>query len=405
MSSLNIKVLIADKLPEHAAERLQTAGATVVHQPLLKGDELTQALANISPDVVIVRSTKFTSADFDAATQLKLVVRAGAGVNNIDLAAASTRAVSVANCPGMNAVAVAELTWGHILNADRRIADNVRDLRAQLWRKKEYAKASGLKGRRIGVIGCGAIARAVIKRAHAFEMNVGCCAPELDEKLAQELGVQQFSSPVDMAKQVSILTVHVPLMDSTRGLIGSDVFEALPPNAIVINTSRGGILDETALAQAVQAKGIRAGLDVFDNEPPADGDWATPTATLEGVYGTHHIGASTTQAQDAVAVAACETVIHWAQTGNVRHCVNMQKQSSADAHLIIRHHDQVGVLATVLDILRCAGLNVQGMENEIFSGPNAAACARIQIQGKVTQSLLDELQTVPELISLQAVML
>ena len=228
MDPIDLKVLIADKLPPQAAERLEAAGATVVNEPTLKEDALKASLERTVPDVLIVRSTKVTATHFESGHQLKLVVRAGAGVNNIDLDAASSRAVSIANCPGMNAVAVAELTWGHILNADRRIADNVRDLRAGFWKKKTYAKAVGLKDRNLGVIGCGAIARAVIYRAHAFEMNVYCYAPELDKSLAQALGVIPCESITELASQVSILTVHVPLLDSTFGLIGPAVFDALP---------------------------------------------------------------------------------------------------------------------------------------------------------------------------------
>ena len=142
---------------------------------------------------------------------------------------------------------------------------------------------------------------------------------------------------------------------------------------------------------------------MFDHEPAADGEWITPTAQLEGVYGTHHIGASTTQAQTSVAIAACQTVLDWARTGTVRNCVNMQRQSSANARLIIRHHDQVGVLASVLEILKRAEINVQGMENEIFAGKDGAACARIQVEGQVTAGILEDLQAIPELISLQAV--
>ena len=163
----------------------------------------------------------------------------------------------------------------------------------------------------------------------------------------------------------------MPLLDSTFGLIGPAVFD------VFLRTQSSSIhheadYDEIALAHAVRTKGIRAGLDVFDHEPAG---WRMDDThcQLEGVYGTHHIGASTTQAQTAVAIAACQTVLDWARTGTVRNCVNMQRQSSANARLIIRHHDQVGVLASVLEILKRAEINVQGMENEIFAGKDGAA--------------------------------
>jgi D-3-phosphoglycerate dehydrogenase len=400
-----MKILIADNMPEFAIEQLRDRGLHVSFEPHLKNTALTAHLADLQPEILIVRSTKVMAEHIAAAPTLQLIVRAGAGVNTIDLDAASAQAVSVANCPGMNAIAVAELTFGHIINADRRIADNVADLRSGQWRKKHYSKAQGLKGRTLGVIGCGAIARAVIARGHAFEMNIVCCAPELDEALARELGVTRCENPIAVAQRCSILTVHVPKSQATHHLVGPAVFDALPPGAIVVNTSRGGIVDEAALADAVTSKGVRAGLDVFDNEPAVDGQWDCPTAHLEGVYATHHIGASTEQAQSAVAHAACQIALTWWEHGEAENCVNLARTTSANYRLIVRHLDQVGALASLLELLRKAGLNVQGMSNDVYSGANAAACARIHLQGKVDDELLAELRETSTVIDVQLISL
>ncbi|MGK0357937.1 MAG: D-3-phosphoglycerate dehydrogenase, partial [Bradymonadia bacterium] len=176
-----MRVLLADRLPDAARLRLMGAGFTVHADATLSGDALRDALAAHQPDVLVVRSTKVTAAHLGATSGLQLVVRAGAGVNTIDLDAASALGVFVSNCPGMNAVAVAELTFGHILNADRRIAEQVADLRAGQWRKKAYGtlQGRGLKGRTLGVLGCGNIGRAVIARALAFEMEVIAWSPSL----------------------------------------------------------------------------------------------------------------------------------------------------------------------------------------------------------------------------------
>jgi len=400
-----MKVLVADSLPTSALDLMSERGLEVIFEPGLKGEALRDYLAKFEPAILMVRSTKVTAGHVGASPALQLVIRAGAGVNTIDLEAASARAVSVANCPGMNAIAVAELTFGHIINADRRIADNVADLRNGQWRKKHYSKAQGLKGRTLGVIGCGAIARAVIARGHAFEMDVVCCAPELDDALAQELGVTRCENPTAVAERCSILTVHVPKNQATHHLVGQSVFHALPAGAIVVNTSRGGIVDEAALAEAVATKGLRAGLDVFDDEPAGDGPWQCGIAHLDGVYGTHHIGASTAQAQGAVANAACEIALNWWQNGEVNNCVNLARTSSANYRLVVRHLDQVGALASLLELLRKAELNVQGMSNEIYSGSKGAACARIQIQGEVTDALLGELRSSPMVIDVQLITL
>ncbi len=398
-----MKVLIADKLPAFIAERLEEAGASTLYEPSLKDDALLKTLVEFQPDAVIVRSTKMTCEHIESAKSLQLIVRAGAGVNTIDLSAASQNAVSVANCPGKNAIAVAELTLGHILNADRRIADNVADLQRGVWRKKHFAQAQGLAGRVIGVVGCGSIAREVIKRARAFDMKLACYAPELDDELASALGVERKDSVLDLAKAVSILTVHVPKMPSTTNLIDATVMAALPDNAIVLNTSRGGIVNEDALKDVILNRGFRAGLDVFCDEPASDGPWSNQLAMTPGVYGTHHIGASTEQAQTAVAEAACKTILHWVKTGEVDNCVNIKTLGSSKGRLIVRHLDRVGVLANLLGCLKEAKLNVQNMKNLIYSGDEAAACAHINISGRVSDDLAQRLRQIDDVLDVKVI--
>ncbi len=398
-----MKILIADRLPSFVNARLSATGADVEVDPSLKGDTLLEKLVTFQPNVLIVRSTRVQSEHFDASKNLELVVRAGAGVNTIDLDAASSKAVSVCNCPGMNAVAVAELAMGHIINADRRISDNVADLRVGVWAKKEYSKAQGLKGRTIGVVGAGAIARAMIKRARAFEMDVACYAPNLNSTLAGELGVEATESVLDLASRVSILTVHVPLNESTRHLVDASVMAKMPDGAIIINTSRGGVVDEVALRDAVETRDFRAGLDVFETEPAADGAFRSFFADTAGVYGTHHIGASTQQAQDAVAAEACRVVEMWLQTGEAPNWVNIRRISLAKEQLIIRHLDRVGVLARVFDTLRAADINIQDMRNVIYSGENGAACAQIKVVGAVTEELLATIASSDDVLDVKRV--
>ena len=390
-----MRVLIADKLPESARQRLIEGGLEVVVEPALSGEDLVGALKAHDPDVLVVRSTKVTAAHFGAPKSLQLVVRAGAGINTIDLEAASAHAVYVANCPGMNAVAVAELTWGHILNADRRIADNVADLRRGRWRKKTYAKAQGLKDRVLGVIGCGAIGQAVIHRGLAFGMRVVVWDPMVDAAGAAALGAELADDIHAVARRADVFTLHVPLNAATRGMADAALFEALRPGAIFVNTSRGPVVDEAALAEAVRTRGIRAGLDVFLDEPKAEADWTQPLAALEGVYGTHHIGASTNQAQEAVAAEACRVILEWRGTGEAPNCVNLATVTPATHRIVVRHADEVGVLASTLELIREAGLNVQRMQNIIFTGAGAAGCARINVVGPVDSALVERLAVQP----------
>jgi D-3-phosphoglycerate dehydrogenase len=386
------RVLVADKLPASALSRLLAMGCVVEVDASLKGDSLTKALARVAPEVLIVRSTKVTLDDFQAASALSLVLRAGAGVNTIDLAAASAHGVYVSNCPGKNAAAVAELAWAHILNADRRVADGVADLRAGLWKKKVYAKGTrGIKGRTLGIVGLGSIGQEVARRGKAFEMVILAFDPALNRASVAAMGVEAVDSLEALAARSDVLTVHVGLNAHTKGMINASVLQALPDGAIFVNTSRGPVVDESALSQAIQEKDLRAGLDVFCDEPAADGDWSTALAALPGVYGTHHIGASTIEAQEAVAMEACRVIEVYGQAGSPPNCVNLAKQTPATHLLVLRHRDEVGVLSSVLQLLKEAHINVQNMENTVFSAPKSsacAACARIQVVGAPNEDLI-----------------
>ena len=294
-------VLIADKFEPAGRDGLQAIGCEVSFQPDLKDEALVEAIAKHQPDVLVVRGTKVTEPML-AAGPLKLVVRAGAGYNTIDVAAASRRGIYVSNCPGKNSIAVAELAFALILALDRRVADNVIALRAGQWNKKEFSKARGLFGRTLGLVGLGKIGQEMIPRARAFGMPVVAWSRSLTNETAAALGVEKMETPLDVARAADIVSVHVALKPDTRRLIGADFFKEMRDSAYLINTSRGEVVDEEALVEAIQSKGVRAGLDVFAIEPTsAVAEFADPIANQASVYGTHHIGASTDQAQEAIA--------------------------------------------------------------------------------------------------------
>jgi D-3-phosphoglycerate dehydrogenase len=399
-----MKILIADKLAPTVLPDLDGMGCEITSDPALDGELLSQRIAEVDPVVLVVRSTRVTAEHVAAGRALTLIIRAGAGVNTIDLDAASARGVYVANCPGKNAAAVAELTWGHILNADRRIADNVAALRAGEWKKKTFAKgARGLRGRTLGIIGFGAIGRAVMRRGQAFAMAVVAFDPLLTDAEAASLGVTRVDDPQSVAAVSDVLTVHVGLNDHTRGFIDADVLGALKPGAIFVNTSRGPIVDEAALAEAI-SRGVKAGLDVFCGEPNAEGPWTSPLAQLDGVYGTHHIGASTAEATEAVGDEVVRILRTFLGTGDVPNCVNLAVQVHASHLLVVRHADEVGVLAGVLDALRSGDINVQEMENIVFRGAKAAV-ARIQVGRAPSAALLAEIEAAPTVFATDLVVL
>lgn len=300
-----MKVLVADKFEKSGLDGLAALGCEVLSEPDLKDDTLTARLAESEAPVLIVRSTKVTRAMIEGSA-LKLIIRAGAGYNTIDVAAASDKGVKVCNCPGKNAQAVSELAMGLIVALDRRIADNVSELRAGKWNKKEYSKARGLWGSTLGLIGLGNIGLDMIQKAKAFGMNVVAFSSHATAEDAAKLGITLADNVVDLARQSDVISVHSALSDKTRGLCGAEFFEAVKPGTIFVNTSRAEVVDQAALLEAVEEKGVRAGLDVFDGEPvEGTAPYEGALKDCPGVYCTHHIGASTDQAQEAV---AAETV-------------------------------------------------------------------------------------------------
>jgi D-3-phosphoglycerate dehydrogenase len=386
-----MRVLIADKFEQSGRDGLQAIGCDVSFQPDLKDNALTEAIRQTAPDVLVVRGTRVTEPML-AAGQIKLVVRAGAGYNTIDVAAASRRGIYVSNCPGKNSIAVAELAFALILALDRRIADNVIALRRGEWNKKEFSKARGLFGRTLGLIGVGKIGAEMISRARAFGMPVIAWSRSLTPERAAELGVEYKPTPAAVAREADVVSVHVALNADTKAFLGTEFFAAMREGAYFINTARGEVVDQAALIAAMRSRGIRAGLDVYAGEPTsATAAFTDEIAKEMNLYGTHHIGASTDQAQEAIAAETVRIVREFKETGKVPNVVNLAQQTPATHRLVVRHLDRPGVLATVLEAIKSEHINVQEMENIVFEGA-AAAVARINLDNAPSKELLDGLQ-------------
>ena len=401
-------ILIADKFEQSGIEGLKALGCDVLYEPTLKDEALAQKLQTSGAQVLVVRSTPVTEAMLDAG-RVSLIVRAGAGVNTIDVGAASRRGVYVSNCPGKNAIAVAELTLALMLALDRRIADNVAELRRGKWNKKEFSKARGLYGQTLGLIGFGSIGQEVARRARAFGMPVLVWSRRFDpqslakddssrgadsrasdarRQAAEEWGVEVMDSADNIAARADIVSVHLALTTATRGFVDAKLLKQMKQGAMLINTARAEVLDYAAVADAVRDNGLRVGLDVFADEPTsAEGSFDDPLLQLPNVIGTHHIGASTDQAQEAIAAETVRIVTTFVETGRVPNVVNLARQTPASHMLVVRHRDKPGVLAHVFDYLRRANLNVQETENIIFDGAHAAV-ARINLDGEPSADTL-----------------
>ncbi len=381
-----MNVLIADKFEQSGIDGLRAAGCHVIFQPELKDDSLRAAIAESGADVLVVRGTAVTAEMLEAGA-LSLIVRAGAGYNTIDVAAASRRGIYVSNCPGKNAIAVAELALGLMLALDRRIPDSVAELRAGKWNKKEFSRARGVFGSTLGLIGYGNIGQEVARRALGFGMRVVVWSRRFASGAeTPDLPVTVLASPDAVAEASDIVSVHLALSKETRGLLADSFFTRMRPGASFINTARGEVVDYAALERAVRERGIRAGLDVFPGEPTAaTAEFSTPVLTLPNVYGTHHVGGSTDQAQEAIAAETVRVIAAYMTTGKVPNVVNLARTTPATHMMVVRHRDKPGVLAHVFDQLRRGGINVQETENTIFEGAEAAV-ARINLDGEPSDS-------------------
>jgi D-3-phosphoglycerate dehydrogenase len=385
-----MKVLVADAFPKERLADVAALGLEVEHRPEVKAADLPAAAEGAS--ILVVRSKVVSAEVFQRGASLSLVVRAGAGTNTIDVAAASRRGVYVANCPGQNAIAVAELAIGLTLALDRRIPDNVAALREGKWAKKTFSEARGLYGRAFGVLGLGAIGQETARRARALGMRVHAWSRSLDAARAEALGVVRAESPVALAGAVDVFSVHLPLKPETRGLVGREVLSALRPGALFVNTARAEVVDQAALLEAARAGRIRVGLDVHAGEPEGGtGEFHSDLAKLPGVYGTHHIGASTDQAQEAIARETVRILEAFVRRGEVPNCVNVLTRTPARCRLVVRHLDRVGVLANVLGAVREAGINAQQVENTVFLGA-AAACCVIELDERPAPEVLEKIR-------------
>jgi len=388
-----MKVLIADKLPGQYIKKLEDNGLEVIFEPKLGESDLETALENI--DILVVRSTKVNETAITNANTLNLIVRAGAGYNNINLPAANKKGIYVANCPGKNAIAVAELAIGLMISLDRKIPDNVKDFKNSVWNKAKYSKAKGLYGKTIAIVGLGNIGKNVAIRANAMGMNVY----GKDITRIEGVAYKDFSEFDKILPIADVISLHLPVTPQTKNLFNDEMFSYVKDGAIFINTSRAEVVDENALIKAVKEKNLKVGLDVFADEPESKtGSVSSPLQELDNVYVTHHIGASTEQAQNAVAEETVRVILDSIRSGVIPHWVNKANVTDAQYQLAVKHYDKPGVLASILDVIRGANINIEELDNVIFEGGVVALCT-MKIAEAATDEMLETIRNNPNVIN------
>jgi D-3-phosphoglycerate dehydrogenase len=394
---MKLKVLVADKFPDKYIQQMKDLDLEVNYNPKLGEKDLPEAAKD--SDIVVVRSTVVNEETINGGKKLNLIIRAGSGVNNINIAAANKKGIYVTNCPGMNAVAVAELAIGLMISLDRFIPDNVGDFNKGVWNKDKYSKGKGLKGKTLGLIGVGNIGKEVAKRALAFEMNV------YGKDITRIEGVQikDFSEMDQLLPLCDIVTIHLPSTPQTKGLFNKQMFGYMKNGAYLINTSRQDVIVEDDLLEAIKEKNIRFACDVFKGEPEGkSGEVSSRLQNNPNVYVTHHIGASTEQAQDAVAEETINIIKKFVHSGVIDHWVNRAKVTDAHYQLVVKHFDKPGVLASVLDVIRSGNINIEEIENIIFEG-GIAACCTMKLQTAATADMLKKISENSNVISVSHV--
>ena len=384
-----MRVLVADRLSEDALDEMRALGVEVTYEPRLTAQELPGKLGGIN--VLVVRGTPVNAVALGAGKSLNLVIRAGAGTQNIDVPFASERGIYVATTPGKNARAVAELAFTLIGCLDRRVPDGVVGLRAGRWEKDEFARAVGLEGRTLGILGFGHVGRVMAELAHAYAMKPIAYGRSLTLARAAELGVKRVASPVELARESDVLSVHLELNERTRGIVDRGVLEALPDGASFVNTARPELVDYDALLELIPKKSLRVGLDVLPQEPSErTARYDHPILRSGLVYATPHIGASTDRAQTAIAGETVRILRSFVTKGEVPNVVNIAQNTWSRYQLVVRHIDQVGALANVLAVLKRHGIHISELANTVFEG-GRAACAKIRLESRPSDACLSEI--------------
>ncbi len=385
-----MKIVVADLFSPEGIEEMKKMGHEVVYEPKVVGADFVKLMSEAKPVVLVVRSKKVTKEVVDADPKLEMVIRAGAGVDTIDVEYCARKGVYVCNCPGKNSVAVAELAMGLIIAMDRRIPEGDHLLKEGKWEKGIFADCTGLKGRTVGLLGIGNVGKEVCKRCIAFDMKVIAWDIFISKEDMAAMGAIKMDSAQEVAKNADILSIHVPAVKDTIKMINKDFLKLLKPDTVIVNTARANlVVEEDLLERLDTVKGFWYASDVFSAEPAEKkAAYDNKLAKHPKVIGTHHIGASTKEAETAIGIEAVRMVREYGTMKKVNNCVNLAQDIKNTHNITIKYANQVGTLANILALFTKYQLKIEELRNEVFKDRQACVAA-IHFTGDVSKK--DEL--------------
>ncbi len=380
------KILVSDKLADDGINYLNEQSDIQVHiQTGLNEDELCEIIADY--DALLIRSdTKVTQKVLQAATNLKVVGRAGIGVDNVDIPAATEQGVIVMNTPDANATTTAELAIAHMFSLSRNLPKASRSVRAGKWERSQLVGAE-INHKTFAILGFGTIGRLAAKRAVGLGMRVIAYDPFVTPEIFAECSAESVTLD-ELIKQADYLTLHCPMMEKTRGIIGADQLAAMKKSAMIINCARGGLIDEVALYDALKNGEIAgAALDVYEQEPPKE----SPLLELDNIVFTPHLGASTREAQVAVSVAIAIQAVTYLKTGEAINALNLSTKISAEE---LKKSRQFMMLAKIMGkmLVNLAGKPIEKLEVALYGTAAEVEIRPISVEALVGV-LVDQFST------------
>jgi D-3-phosphoglycerate dehydrogenase len=367
-----MKILVGCRLPENALPELRALGTEVIYEPELTAEQLEELIPDVA--ILVVCRQRVSPEIIQAAKALQMIVRAGTNTANIAIEEASAAGIFVANCPYKDAGAIAELTIGLLVALDRRLLENVEALRQGVLESPAEVEALGLSGRMLGVLGFGPVEQEIAKRARAFEMHISAWSPTLTPELAAENRVEFCAWPRELARQSDMVTVYAPPQDTDVLLVDGEFLRNMREGAYLVYVGHPATLDQAALVEVAKERNLRVAYDISAPQLPSSdtGRFKSRLQALPNVIGTHRLADRTAQVWQTTTAEVVRIIREFLVAGDVLNCVNLSKHNPATWQLVLRLKDTVGVLASVMDVIRSDGINVEDITSRLFTGARAA---------------------------------